>query len=294
MKEGGGGEANERYASVGNQVSEPIDPSDPTSMRNRGVPKECARQGYRPPSRGSTPNEMEFPPPHRTLSACIRMIQRPTTNWTDLGLAPDDGIPEVARQAHLVSGVDVSVAEYARGGIEQAVVQRQCDAPAVTHHVGGVRRRGDYLGIVILHGLLQKREGRGAVPLPPEVRQYPAIATQEEARRRGGITRGGVVVEGGRLGGGGLRERRRRRRRRRCCGGRGVGGWESYDDGQQEECQMRGEEGSHHGRFGFECDACVLGVAYSYTWRLCDFLLGVVVSIFWILSRRENICVPAK
>jgi hypothetical protein len=57
-----------------------------------------------------------------------------------------------------------------------------------------------------------------------------------------------------------------------------VGGWESYDDGQQEECQMRGEEGSHHGRFGFECDACVLGVAYSYTWRLCDFLLGVVVS----------------
>ena len=38
--ERGGDEANERYASVGNQVSDPIDPSDPTTMRNRGVPKE--------------------------------------------------------------------------------------------------------------------------------------------------------------------------------------------------------------------------------------------------------------
>ena len=36
-----------------------------------------------------------------------------------------------------------------------------------------------------------------------------------------------------------------------------MGGWESDDDGQQEECQMRGEGGSHHGRFGFsDCDAC--------------------------------------
>lgn len=253
---GGGGEANERYASVGNQVSEPIDPSDPTTMRNRGVPKECARARVSSPLARVDARRNGIPATTPHSLRMHRMIQRPTTNWTDLGLAPDDGIPEVARQAHLVSGVDVSVAEYARGGIEQAVVQRQCDAPAVTHHVGGVRRRGDYLGIVILHGLLQKREGRGAVPLPPEVRQYPAIATQEEARRRGGITRGGVVVEGGRLGGGGLRERRRRRRRRRCCGGRGVGGWESYDDGQQEECQMRGEGGSHHGRFGFsDCDA---------------------------------------
>ena len=196
--------------------------------------KKCARQGYRPPlarvdaQRNGIPTTTPHSP-HASMNDT-----RPTTNWTDLGLAPDDGVPEVARQAHLVSGVDVSVAEYAGGGIEQSVVQRQRDAPAVAHHVGGARRRGDYLGIVILHGLLQEREGRGAIPLPPEVRQYPAIATQEEARRRGGIARGGVVVEGGRLGGGGLRERRRRRRRRRrrCCGGGGVGGWESYDDGQ--------------------------------------------------------------
>ncbi len=92
--------------------------------------------------------------------------------FTDLGLAPDDGIPKIPRQAHLVAGIDVSVTENSGGWIEQITVERQRDASSVSHDVDDIaRRRCDVLGIVILHGLFQQCEGGGDVPLSSEVRQ---------------------------------------------------------------------------------------------------------------------------
>lgn len=71
MKRGGGDEASERYASVGNQISDPIDPSDPTTMRNRGVPKKMREARVSsPPREGRRPTKWNSHH-HTALSACI-------------------------------------------------------------------------------------------------------------------------------------------------------------------------------------------------------------------------------
>ena len=134
-------------------------------------------------------------------------MRKGRTKKTHLGLAPGDGIPEIARKAHLVAGVDVSVTEHPRRRIEKSVVEGQGYAASVTDRVDEIRRRGDDLGVVILHGLLEQGKGFGSIPLPLEERQRAAIASEEEGRG-GGITRRRVVVKRGRFGGGGLRERR--------------------------------------------------------------------------------------